>query len=98
MLFFLKLTNIQKEGGRMYTVGSYRRIRFDYERNGLSQRELSRKYGFHRDTIRKMLEFSVPPGYQRKIPPARPKLDPFVGVIDAILRATPRLTLARPSL
>jgi hypothetical protein len=32
-----------------------------------------------------MLAFSVPPGYRRSRPPARPKLDPFVGIIDEIL-------------
>ena len=32
-----------------------------------------------------MLSFSVPPGYRRSRPPARPKLDPLVGIIDAIL-------------
>ena len=32
-----------------------------------------------------MLAFSVPPGYRRSRPPARPKLDPFVGIIDRIL-------------
>jgi hypothetical protein len=29
----------------------------------------------------------VPPGYRRKRPPARPKLDPFTGIIDEILAA-----------
>src|SRR5271166_6201446 len=32
-----------------------------------------------------MLAFSVPPGYRRSKPPKRPKLDPFVGIIDRIL-------------
>jgi transposase len=32
-----------------------------------------------------MLAFSVPPGYRRSLPPAQPKLDPFVGIIDRIL-------------
>jgi transposase len=32
-----------------------------------------------------MMRFSVPPGYRRSQPPKRPKLDPFVGVIDRIL-------------
>ena len=32
-----------------------------------------------------MLAFSVPPGYRRRGPPKRPKLDPFIGVIDRIL-------------
>ena len=34
-----------------------------------------------------MLEFSVPPGYRRSKPPARPKLDRFIGIIEAILAA-----------
>ena len=32
-----------------------------------------------------MLAFSVPPGYRRSKRPARPKLDPFLGVIDQML-------------
>ena|ERR1017187_4859962 len=38
-----------------------------------------------RVTVRKMLGYSIPPGYRRKEPPKRPKLGPWVGVIDAIL-------------
>jgi len=32
-----------------------------------------------------MMEFSVPPGYRRSKPPAKPKLDRFIAVIDNIL-------------
>ena len=32
-----------------------------------------------------MLRYAVPPGYRRQQPPKRPKLGPWVGVIDAIL-------------
>ena len=32
-----------------------------------------------------MVAFSVPPGYRRLKPPARPKLGPFIAVIDKIL-------------
>jgi len=35
--------------------------------------------------VNKMMKFSVPPGYVRKKPPAKPKLDPFIPVIDRIL-------------
>jgi hypothetical protein len=31
------------------------------------------------------MKFSAPPGYMRKKPPAKPKLDPFIAVIDRIL-------------
>ena len=42
-------------------------------------------FGLHRDTVRKMLSHPVPPGYRRKRPPHRPKLEPYTGVIDRIL-------------
>ena len=32
-----------------------------------------------------MLQYAVPPGYQRQQPIKRPKLGPWLGVIDAIL-------------
>jgi transposase len=35
--------------------------------------------------VRKMLQYAVPPGYQRQQPINRPMLGPWVGVIDAIL-------------
>ena len=42
-------------------------------------------FGLHRDTVRKMLAYSVPPGYRRQSTPKRPKLEPFTGIIDQIL-------------
>src|SRR5207344_2727096 len=44
-------------------------------------------FGLSRDTIAKMCRFSVPPGYQRSKPLAKPKLGPLTPVIDAILEA-----------
>ena len=52
---------------------------------GMSTREASRVFGVDRKTVRKMLSFSVPPGYRRSAPPRRPKLGPFTGIIDRIL-------------
>ena len=52
---------------------------------GMSMREAARVFGLHRDTVRKMLSYSVPPGYRRRSPPKRPKLEPYTGVIDRIL-------------
>ena len=60
---------------------------------GMSQREASRHFGISRDTVRKMMSYSVPPGYRRLAPVRRPKLDAFIAVIDRWLdedRAVPR--------
>ena len=57
----------------------------------MSTREAARVFGLHRDTVCKMLEYSVPPGYRRQSPPRRPKLDPYHGVIDRILEEDRRL-------
>ena len=63
----------------------YARVRRACMVEGMSTREAARVFGLHRDTVRKMLQYSVPPGYRRQSPPRRPKLDPYRGVIDRIL-------------
>ena len=69
----------------MHSVDVYLRVRRAVMVNGMSVREASRVFGLHRDTVRKMLAYSAPPGYRRKGPPHRPKLELFTGVIDRIL-------------
>ena len=76
----------------MYRVDVYLRVRRAVMVEGKSIREVSREFGLHRDTVRKMLTHSVPPGYRRQTPPRRPKLELFTGVIDRILEDD----LARP--
>src|SRR5271156_6456640 len=74
-----------KGGKGMYSVEIYQRIRRACHVEGLSIREAARQFGVHRKTIKKMLGFSIPPGYQRTQPVNRPKLEGFTGFIDAIL-------------
>jgi transposase len=69
----------------MKVVELYGRVRFAVQREGLSNREVARRFGIDPRTVAKMLLFSVPPGYRRSRPPKRPKLDPFIGIIDQIL-------------
>ena len=69
----------------MYQVELYLRVRRACKLDGMSIREASRVFGLHRDTVRKMLEYSVPPGYRRRQPPRRPRIGPYTGVIDRIL-------------
>jgi transposase len=71
----------------MFSVELYGRVRHACHIEGLSIREAARRFGLHRTTVRKMLAFSVPPGYRRRKPPARPKLDAVTSIIDRILEA-----------
>ena len=71
--------------GWMYQVDVYLRVCRAVMVDGMSIREVSRVFGLHRDTVRKILAYSAPPGYRRQTPPRRPKLEPFTGVIDQIL-------------
>lgn len=63
----------------------YARVRRAVQVDGMSIRQAAREFGLARKTIRKMLQFALPPGYERKNPIVRPKLGPWVGVIDQIL-------------
>lgn len=63
----------------------YGRVRRAVRVEGKSQRSVAREFGLSRETVRKMLQYAVPPGYQRQQPVKRPKLGPWLGVIDAIL-------------
>src|SRR5664279_1294091 len=70
---------------RMFKVELYGRVRRAVLVEGRSQRAVAREFGIARKTIQKMLRYSVPPGYQRQQAVRRPKLGPWLGVIDAIL-------------
>src|ERR1022692_5234641 len=69
----------------MKRVELYGRVRYAVQIEGLSHREAARRFGIDPRTVARMMKFSAPPGYVRKKPPARPKLDPLVPVIDRIL-------------
>src|SRR3954453_3163143 len=69
----------------MKGVELYAQVRYAVQIEGVSRREAARRFGIDPRTVAKMLAFSVPPGYRRSRPPARPKLDPFTGIIDRIL-------------
>ena len=71
----------------MKGVELYAQVGFAVQIEGVSRREAARRYGIDPRTVAKMLAFSVPPGYRRSRPPARPKLDRFTGIIDEILVA-----------
>ena len=70
----------------MYFVELYNRVRRACHVDGMSERSAAHHFGIDRKTVSKFLKHSVPPGYRRGSPPVRPKLDPFTGIVDQILR------------
>ncbi|CDK99604.1 transposase [Magnetospirillum gryphiswaldense MSR-1 v2] len=75
----------------MKPVDLYLLVRQSVFVEGRSRRETARLFGVARKTVDKMCAFSVPPGYRRKEPAARPKLDRFTGIIDQILANDPKM-------
>ena len=71
----------------MKTVELYARVRHAVQIEGISRRAAADRFGINARTVSKMLKFSVPPGYVRRKPPFRPKLEEFIDIIDAILAA-----------
>lgn len=76
--------------GGMYRVELYAQVWRSVFVEGLSEREAARRFGVARETVRKMLRYSVPPGYRRSKSIRRPKLEGFTGVIDQILSEDPQ--------
>src|ERR1022692_71855 len=67
-------------------IAQWTRIRRRVLRGGVSQRRMALETGISPQTVRKMLKFILPPGYQRQQPIQRPKLGPWIGVIDQIVK------------
>ena len=59
--------------------------------DGMNKSAAGRLFGIDRKTVAKILKHSVRPGYRRATAPLRPKLDPFIPVIDQILEDDKRV-------
>lgn len=59
----------------------YLRVRLAVS-EGMKQRQAAKHFNISRDSVAKMLSYSTPPGYQRRSPIRRPKLDAFVSTIE----------------
>lgn len=69
----------------MYSVELYAAVRRAVLVEGVSEREAARRFGMARKSVRKMLRFALPPGYTQSQPRHRPKLGPFLELIEQIL-------------
>src|SRR5712692_3787241 len=77
----------------MQSVEQWAELRRLHFVQGVSIKELHRRTGLHRQTIRKALRSSGPPRYEREA--VGSKLDPFKDEIHRLLREDPRLPNTR---
>ena len=77
----------------MLDVERWAELRREHFVRGVPIKELARRYGIDRNTVRRALRSDRPPRYER---PRRPsKLDPFKDEIHRLLRRNPKLTGVR---
>ena len=67
-------------------VTQWTRVRRRVLTGGVSQKQIERETGISRTTVRKMIEFPIPPGYRRKRAVDRPKLGPCLELINHIVK------------
>ena len=77
----------------MVSVEQWAEVRRLHFVRGLSIREIHRRTGLHRETIRRAISSDEPPRYERA--PAGSKLDPFKDEIHRLLRDDPKLPAQR---
>jgi transposase len=80
------------EGG-VLDVERWAELRREHFVRGVGIKELARRHGIDRNTVRRAVRAEEPPRYQR--PPAGSKLDPFKEEIHGLLRQDPRLSGVR---
>ena len=73
----------------MLDVEQWAELRREHFVRGVSIKELARRYGVDRNTVRRALRADRPPRYERERRPS--KLDPFKGEVHELLRADPKL-------
>jgi transposase len=74
-------------------VERWAELRREHFVRGVGSKELARRYGIDRNTVRRAIRSETPPRYQR--PAVASKLDPFRDEIHGLLRQDPRLSGVR---
>lgn len=77
----------------MLVVEQWAELRRLHFSEGVGVRELARRFGLHRRTVRRALASARPPKYTRPRPPS--KLDPFKSEVHRLLKDEPRLPAVR---
>jgi len=84
---------VERQGEVVVRVERWAELRRLHFVGGVSIRELQRRTGLHRKTIRRVLRGNEPPRYLRRV--GASKLDPFKEEIQRLLREDPRLPTMR---
>ncbi len=72
----------------MYTdMEWWKRIRLEVLRGETSKREVLRREGIHWETLKKILSYTEPPGYQRKGERVKPKIGLYLERIEEIIES-----------
>jgi len=61
------------------------KIRLEALRGELKKREILRREGIHWETLKKILKYPEPPGYQLKVARPKPKIGPYLERIAQII-------------
>ena len=70
----------------MYTdMDWWTKIRLEILRGETSKREILRREGIHWETLKKILEYSEPPGYRTQSSRPKPKIGPYLEQIAQII-------------
>ncbi len=77
----------------MLDVERWAELRREHFVRGVGIKELARRYGIDRNTVRRAVRSSAPPRYQR--PAVASKLDPFKDEIHRLLKDDPKLSGVR---
>lgn len=64
----------------------WKEIRLEVLRGETSKREILRREGIHWKTLKKILSYSEPPGYQMGTDRPKPKIGPYLGRIEEIIK------------
>jgi len=75
-----------RRGAKVFTdMEKWAEIRRRVLNREISKRAACREYDIHWETLDKILRFEEPPGYRQSTPRKKPKIEPFVPIIDEIL-------------
>jgi hypothetical protein len=75
---------VEEERGVYTNMDWWTKIRLEVLREETSKREVLRREGIHWETLKKILEYSEPPGYRTKNPRPKPKIGPYLEQIAQI--------------